>query len=153
MLKEMIKGLLPTSTLQWFRRRRAEKANRRIAGLPPSEAFDLIYRNGWWGDSTRPSGHGSYGIWADAFVEAILKLVHEHGWNSVADIGCGDFNVGRRLAPHVESYLGLDVSKVIVERNRKLFASMKTVCFETFDLIEARPPTPISFSCVRCCNI
>lgn len=140
MLKRTIKTVLPTSTVQWLRRSRAERANRRIAKLPPSEAFDLIYQNGWWGDVDRASGHGSFGIWADAFVGIILKLVEEHGLRRVVDVGCGDFNVGRRIAPHVDSYLGLDVSRVIVERNRRDFEKVQNVTFETFDLIEKRPP-------------
>ena len=140
MLKRTLRTVLPVSTLQWLRSLRAQRANQRIAKLPPSEAFDIIYRNGWWGDRERPSGHGSYGVWADAFVDVIVKLVEAHGLRRIVDIGCGDFNIGRRIAPKVDSYLGLDVSSFIVERNKNRFFNMENVTFERFNLIERRPP-------------
>lgn len=69
------------------------------------------------------SGYGSYGEQADLK----LKIIKEHVRNieSVVDIGCGDFAFSKRLLelfPKAQ-YLGLDISEVIVKKNKELYPS------------------------------
>ena len=41
------------------------------------------------------------------------------------DIGCGEFNIGKRVYPIFDSYLAVDVSDIIIEKNRANFSSPK----------------------------
>jgi SAM-dependent methyltransferase len=138
-LLAVAKGLLPKSALKLIRSKRATIAGRKVRQLDVPEAFDEIYRKGYWGLAT-PSGHGSYGLWAEAFSRIILDLVEREGIRHVVDVGCGDFNVGRQIAPAVETYTALDVSGYIIERNRKAFA-FDNVTFRQFDLLKDSPPS------------
>jgi len=103
---------------------------RRLQRLPIGAAFDEIYRRGIWSQSKdEPSGGGSYGDLADRYVAAVLGFIQEQGVRSVLDIGCGDFNIGARIAPHVHAYYAYDVSAEIISRNRQRFAELPNVAF------------------------
>jgi len=69
------------------------------------------------------SGYGSYG-------EQLEKKLH---WlsgldiKSISEIGCGDFNFGKNLLKQhpKASYVGYDISEVIIERNKILYPQHK----------------------------
>lgn len=91
---------------------------RRLGRLPVAEAFDRIYRDRLWaGDSEMLSGDGSYGPIAEAYAFFVSDFVRRNGITSITDIGCGDFNVGRMIAPGVARYTALDISPTIIARN------------------------------------
>jgi trans-aconitate methyltransferase len=52
----------------------------------------------------------------------------------VIDIGCGDFSVGELLLPAVGRYRGFDISRVIIEANRRRFADVRKASFDVFDI-------------------
>jgi SAM-dependent methyltransferase len=89
------------------------------------EVFDDIYRRGEWGKGNGEgpySGPGSRGSAIDEYVKVVSDFVGEHGIASIVDIGCGDFYVGGRLLDRLRpdiSYVGLDVSRVIIAHNRR----------------------------------
>ena len=66
------------------------------------------------------SGGGSYGEQLDKKMEYISKL---SGVFSISEIGCGDFNFGKRVTQMFPeaTYTGSDVSDVIVRRNTALY--------------------------------
>lgn len=37
-------------------------------------------------------------------------------------MGCGDFEVGKNLIPYIHEYIAADVSQLIIEQNKKIFA-------------------------------
>jgi SAM-dependent methyltransferase len=91
---------------------------RRLGQLPVEEAFDRMYRDRVWaGDSDMLSGHGSYGRMAETYAFFVTDFVRRNGITSITDIGCGDFNVGRMIAPGVARYAALDISPTIIARN------------------------------------
>jgi hypothetical protein len=76
--------------------------------------WDQRYKNG--GDS----GAGSQPVIAAKKAALLSRLP----WiSSVVEIGCGDFQFGRRVMEqfHAARYWGYDVSREIVERNQKLY--------------------------------
>lgn len=90
---------------------------------PLPEAFDAIYRDRVWaGESEMLSGPGSYGPPATRYAAFVREFIARTGARSLVDVGCGDFNVGRQIAPALERYIGVDVSRTIIERNRALGA-------------------------------
>tara|TARA_X000000368_G_C22804784_1_gene611948 strand:+ start:231 stop:455 length:225 start_codon:yes stop_codon:yes gene_type:complete len=70
------------------------------------------------------SGHTSYlDYMLDDYIEALSSLVDDYpNIKSVVDLGCGDFNVGKRIAPLFESYTGVDIVEKLEERNNSIFA-------------------------------
>lgn len=81
------------------------------------------------------SGPGSYG---DQMMKK-LNYLGNLDFNSITDIGCGDFNVGSNLLKiHKADYHGFDISEVVVKRNRLLWPQYR------FDVIgEEVPPADL----------
>lgn len=75
------------------------------------------------------------------YVEAVGRIVAGRPGEPlrVVDLGCGDFRVGRQIAPLVGHYTGVDVVQALVARNRAAFSSA-TVTFEALDIITDRLP-------------
>lgn len=60
------------------------------------------------------SGPGSYGESALYKADLINRAIREHGIRSIIELGCGDGNQLTYL--EVDQYIGLDISKVAIER-------------------------------------
>lgn len=73
------------------------------------------------------SGAGSYNNLAKFKAEILNEFVREHKVQSVLEFGCGD---GNQLSlAEYPSYIGLDVSKTILENTKNKFSSDKTKKF------------------------
>jgi SAM-dependent methyltransferase len=134
-MRKLIKALLPTGayrmTGQWLLRRRESS----LSKLSLPGAFNAIYRRHVWGRD-KPSGAGSYGTWAREYVSYVLDFVAARDIRTVYDAGCGDFNVGAQLAPHIAGYIASDISEVIITRNRKIFGHLHNVEFLNANICE-----------------
>ncbi len=106
----------------------------RSIGRTNAEVFDGIYSNRRWG--TNPdsadgisSGSGSFAENTKLYEDLVCSFVSDNDIRTIADVGCGDFQVSRRilrrLSKHVE-YTGLDVSRFVVDRNTALFSDERT---------------------------
>ena len=76
-----------------------------------AEIFDDIYRTNFWGGS----GGGSREEVAWPFAAYASKLIHKYGVNLVVDVGCGDGTIANLIEFGFGSYLGCDVSRVVIE--------------------------------------
>ncbi|WP_273328085.1 methyltransferase domain-containing protein [Vallitalea guaymasensis] len=65
------------------------------------------------------SGLGSYGDLADFKGEIINEFIKDNNINSVIEFGCGDGNQIKKI--EYPKYIGLDVSKVSVEKCKEIF--------------------------------
>jgi 2-polyprenyl-3-methyl-5-hydroxy-6-metoxy-1,4-benzoquinol methylase len=116
--------------LKSIRHRLARRRMVNMSNLSIEDVFDKIYEQGAWSnDSGELSGSGSYGHAADEYVAFLTAFVKEQDIQSILDIGCGDFNIGARVAPHVPCYHAVDVSARIIAINKSRFASMTNVDF------------------------
>jgi SAM-dependent methyltransferase len=104
------------------------------------EIFEGIYRRKLWGGRKRfwqrfYSGSGSIGDdIIGPYVEAVTPLIVG---KIIVDLGCGDFNVGRRLAKTAGGYIGCDIARPLIERNRRKF---KDIDFRVINAIEDELP-------------
>ncbi len=122
--------MFPQSLIRDIRHRIAKRRMRALANLSMEEAFDQIYERGTWsGGSGELSGGGSYGRVAAEYLAFLTAFIQEHDVHSVLDIGCGDFNIGAQIAPHVERYFAFDVSARIIDINKSRFAGLSNVEF------------------------
>lgn len=136
-LRRALRALTPAPLRELIARRRiACTAEDSIA-----QTFDRIYREGRWAqDASSESGGGSAGVAADAYVALLEAFIARERIGSIVDIGCGDFQIGARIAPRVNVYTALDVSSEIIARNLVRHRSMPNVVFRVHDAVVAPLP-------------
>jgi SAM-dependent methyltransferase len=97
------------------------KIHRTYKTLSVVETFRNIYRTKAWGDNgTRfCSGAGSGGPASEQYCAFVTKFIRDHQVQSVVDLGCGDFAVGKHI---VEAsgvrYTGIDVVPELIEHHK-----------------------------------
>lgn len=127
-------------------RRRSRKRARSLlesehsfAGLTNQEVFEKIYADGSWGtdaDGQPWSGSGSHTPHiVQAYVDAVVRFLDRLDTRpTVVDLGCGDFNIGSKIAPVADRYIACDIAPGIIDRNARL-ARHGSVEFRTLDLV------------------
>ena len=107
---------------------------RPFRGLSRAAVFDAIYTRGAWGasDTGDPfSGTGSNDERiVEPYVQHVQAFLDKLEKPAVVDLGCGDFSVGSRL--RCGSYIGCDVSDVVLASNRTRFPN---VDFRKIDIV------------------
>lgn len=143
-LRNGFKAILPSSVRSMLSRWRLGRRSAKLARLSLSDAFDAVYKERMWQQGESLSGVGSEGLWAELYVAFIARFIEERGIKTIADLGCGDFNVGSVLAPHVDSVLAVDISRIIIARNREKYAHLANVRFDVGNLLDyALPPVDL----------
>lgn len=135
-MKRFIRQILPPVVRRWIGRRIVAHRASTLAKLSPGDAFDRIYRHGFWRQGNSLSGLGSEGKWANDYTSFVTDYIRKNGVHRIVDAGCGDFSVGSRFAGHCEQIIALDISTEIIQRNRVRFADMNNVDFRVSNLIE-----------------
>lgn len=90
-------------------------------GIPSGEFWNEHYKN------NGNSGTGSYHRLAEFKAEIVNQFITKEKIKSVIEIGCGDGNQLSLI--HYNNYTGVDVSEVIVERNKKNYQNDNTKQF------------------------
>jgi hypothetical protein len=112
----------------------------RIKRLSRQEKFSYIYDKQIWAFAGSASGEGSIDENTAPYVEFVRKLVVEKGYATIADIGCGDFQVGRRIMDKLPvNYIGMDIAPAVIERNTAAIAC-PNVRFVCLDIVEQEAP-------------
>ena len=107
------------------------------------KSFEEVYSRRLWGSgqSTAPrSGEGSNSEFATAYAALVADVVHQQGSvHAVADLGCGDFSVGRHIRDLGIAYVGIDVVPAVIAENNKLYSG-ENVRFLCKDLAKDELP-------------
>ncbi|MGB1307912.1 MAG: class I SAM-dependent methyltransferase [Oceanihabitans sp.] len=92
---------------------------------PTKDAMIQVYQNKLWGsnESKFYSGEGSH---LPEIVEPYIKVLSSFfaSLNKpivVCDLGCGDFNVGKKLVKHTKKYIAIDIVASLIEHNKTKF--------------------------------
>jgi hypothetical protein len=93
--------------------------------------FDNLYlRGGWDGNG---SGNGSKPENNKEYLQLLHKIIdYTPNIKTVVDIGCGDWQLMKNFKMN-KKYIGIDVSKTVIDNNIKLYAS------ENVNFINANP--------------
>jgi hypothetical protein len=94
--------------------------------LSLAETFDLVYTRGLWRNGQTGedfSGEGSRGPWAEHYCALMRGEIERRGTRSLADLGCGDFAIGAKLAHMVDAYVGVDIVERVVAANQRRYGS------------------------------
>lgn len=113
----------------------------------PEQVFSRIYEDGLWGKGENGfhSGSGSIEAHAVAYVQALSRYIAEHSIRSVVDLGCGDFNVGRKIVALGVDYTGVDVVPALIQHHAAQHSSER-VRFARLDIV--RDPLPDGDLCL-----
>jgi hypothetical protein len=91
--------------------------------LSLAATFDLVYTRGLWRNGEDFSGEGSRGPWAEQYCALMRGEIERRGIRSLADLGCGDFAIGAKLADMVNDYVGVDIVERLVAANQRRHGS------------------------------
>lgn len=139
-IKRLARTVLPSAVTRFVSKRLIESRAKELSQLSAPEAFDTIYRKKFWQQGTSLSGPGSEGYFAEEYVRIVSDYIKANKVESICDGGCGDFSVGSQLAGQVASYVAGDISRYIIEENRRKFSSLEQVEFRVLNLIEDKIP-------------
>jgi SAM-dependent methyltransferase len=109
---------LPRSLLTRFWR--VPRIDRNYKDLSVAETFREIYRTKAWGYNGAPfySGEGSLGPVLEQYCDLLVKFIRDHQVQSVVDLGCGDFAVGKRITEATSVlYTGVDVVPELIKHH------------------------------------
>jgi hypothetical protein len=149
-VKSAIRRVLPKNLVSAYTDYRQFTLARRNQRMTTEEVFTGIYSNNRWGGAsgTFCSGDGSHQTPIVApYVAKVTAELDRIGASSmtVVDLGCGDYSVGRQLAPSCGRYIGVDIVKPLVAHNQATFSS-PSVSFQHANIIEdALPAGDICF--------
>ncbi|MBS0619841.1 MAG: class I SAM-dependent methyltransferase [Verrucomicrobia bacterium] len=101
------------------------------------KAFSDIYIQGIWGKNAQGEGTSGPGSWvhhAQFFINYVENFLNSHSIQSIVDLGCGDWVLGRAINWGDRNYLGLDIIPWLIAKNQALYASER-VQFKQLDVL------------------
>jgi SAM-dependent methyltransferase len=139
--KPLLKRVLPIRTRQWLHEVNIKRSDGKLQALGRAELFDAVYRERMWGGTPdQASGWGSHGEHSSEYVDFVRDFIARNNIQSILDIGCGDFQIGSRICGSVSRYIGVDVSRFIIDRNTTVFGDLGNVRFMALDVCADRLP-------------
>jgi SAM-dependent methyltransferase len=87
---------------------------------PLQEKFGTIYQEDQWTNGSGPGSMPKHTIEYRAFLS---KFISDNEIKSVTDLGCGDWQSTNLMDWSGIHYIGLDVVKWLIERNKEKFGS------------------------------
>jgi hypothetical protein len=103
---------------------------------PTKAAMEQVYSLKLWGSNNAEfySGEGSHlNKLVDPYVDFVLSFLKSFSEPlTVCDLGCGDFNVGKKLVHHTKQYFAIDIVPNLIEFNQKHFKAdnLKFQCLD-----------------------
>ncbi len=129
-LKSWLKPHVPAWLLRYHHSRAIRRDDALYQGKTPGEVFSHVYETGAWGVAQDRldlySGRTSHDpTMVDTYVGAVTSYLGSLPQRpSVVDLGCGDFNIGKRIRPACARYIACDVVEAVIESNRARFRSL-----------------------------
>jgi SAM-dependent methyltransferase len=146
-VRAAVKLLLPRPILAAYRRGRLRWDMTRSREKSREEIFCDIYESNRWGGKrgSYNSGNGSRPDVTAPYVSALRAVIRRERVTRIVDLGCGEFEVGRRLPSLELSYVGCDIVPGLVARNAARFAAER-IQFRTLDIVT--DPLPEGDLCI-----
>jgi SAM-dependent methyltransferase len=139
-IRPRLKSMLPKPVLDRISMVLSRRWDAKFEGKPSVDVFSAVYNESKWGRQSGTdfySGSGShrsdlvlpYVNAASAFLSSLPERP------SVADLGCGDFNIGRQLRQYCGRYVACDLVPELIERNVTTFSDLG-VEFKCLDIAQ-----------------
>ncbi len=130
----MLKKIIPTIVLDFFRKYRYNSRTSPFNGKSVKEVFTSIYSENTWGSHVSRSGPGSTEAQSANIVKMINELIDRQKIKSILDLPCGDFNWMKRVSLSDVDYVGGDIVEELIENNIKNFRK-DNINFRHLDII------------------
>lgn len=107
------------------------------------DIFTHIYKTNLWGNNhnenySGSSGDGSSIEYNTKYIQILKKVINDYKINSVVDLGCGDFRIGKLLYDDIDIiYTGYDTYKDVIDYNKMKYQEPKYT-FKYLDFYENR---------------
>lgn len=92
---------------------------------PTKDAMKQIYSKNLWGTSTSNfySGIGSHcPEIVNPYIDAVQSFLKSFKTPlTICDLGCGDFNVGKKLVKYSKKYVAIDIVEDLIKYNSKKY--------------------------------
>ena len=102
-----------------------------------------IYEMNLWGSNKTPfySGEGSHKLsLIEPYLEVVISFLNSFEKPiNVCDLGCGDFNIGKKLVQYTEKYFAIDIVEELILFNREKFQH-KNLEFHCLDIATDKLP-------------
>jgi hypothetical protein len=107
--------------------------------------MEQVYNQGLWGENNTPfySGSGSHDLEIIVpYIETVISFLKKFSpFLTVCDLGCGDFNIGKKIAPFSSMYIAIDIVDELILYNQTKYDS-ENISFKCLDIsTEALPKT------------
>lgn len=102
-------------------RKKAERGER----YSTAEAFEYIYSANHWAGKDSVSGEGSDLLQTAEIGKELVHIVKEFDVRVFLDLPCGDFGWMSGLELPVDAYIGGDIVRDLVEKNRRKYEDAK----------------------------
>jgi len=144
LLQPAMKALVPASLRLRVNHHRSRRWDAKFQDQPAVEVFTAVYKEAKWGADAGGdfySGSGSHDPEiVRPYVDAVSGFLQAlPGPPSLADLGCGDFNVGRQLRRYCGKFVACDVVPSLMARNQVKFGDAD-VDFRCLDITAGEPP-------------
>lgn len=143
-MKSRIRHLIPRFLIDFYMRIQLFKDQRWNTNKSVEEIFTKIYKKSKWGGSQGEfySGPGSTDERVVmAYISAISDKASSEKFSNLSfvDLGCGDFQIGRKLIPLCSSYTGVDIVKPLIQINKKKYGN-DVIHFMHLNIVEDELP-------------
>jgi SAM-dependent methyltransferase len=147
MIRSTVKRFVPRPILAVYGRERLRWDMVRSRGKSRREIFGTSIRitAGEGERGSYDSGSGSRPDITGLYISALRALIQDEAVKTVVDLGCGDFEVGRRILSPELSYVGCDIVPGLVARNDARFGN-EYIEFRNLDVVT--DPLPEGDLCI-----
>ena len=118
-MKSIIKFLLPLKFRQQIKKVQylIFGLDKEYKGMNSTEVFDKIYSDSIWGKDDNgfaSSGSGSHrDVLVNPYIESVSKFLKMNSFNTIVDLGCGDFNIGKSFVKLCKKYVACIFLKLL----------------------------------------
>ncbi len=141
--RSIAKRFAPISVLRMHKQLKWAIIRKQYGELSVTEAFQRTYNRKLWGNIEGEeffSGGGSLETFVTVYNNWLSKFIIDKKINTVIDLGCGDFRVGRQICSAVPvSYVGIDIVPDLITYNQTRFGD-ENIGFICTNIIEDEIP-------------
>ena len=116
----LFKRLIPTYLLDLRFKLRSKFHRSSFTGKSPKVVFTEIYHENYWGAES-VSGQGSSKDLTRNSIKIINDIIKDFKVKYVLDLPCGDFNWMHHTDLNNVQYIGADIVKEIIDRNKMAY--------------------------------
>jgi SAM-dependent methyltransferase len=142
-IKHLLKKIIPKLLLKFIRKIRVFFLKNEFKDLSVEQSFTKIYKENRWGsnsDFEYFSGRGSHDKHIILpYIDVIIDFINNKNMD-ILDLGCGDFNVGSKLAPFAKHYIGADIVQKLILHNSIKFSHLLNTTFIKLSITEDEWP-------------